>query len=232
MVKPVLARVGYPFEINALWYNAVCIYEKFIDIRKAMNDNIMTEIKDVKGIKEKLSVKLQDFYHHNYVADRFDKEYVHEIRANALIGCALPFRIFTSEQLQKIILTAEIHLLTPYGLRTLSYTDHNFKKKFTGDEEQRSLSRHQGSVWSWLLYPLAAAYVEAYKDLLSGQEIADKLKSYIKNFRNGFIKGHISSVAEIWDGSNPHFPKGCPASSNGVFALYMIELMINELEEK
>ncbi len=230
--KPCHIRKKFPFEINALWYNVVCINEKITDISTALDTKVPKVSVDVTDIKLKLSYKLQNFYHHNYVADRFDDEFLHDIRANALIGCALPFNVFTHEQLQKIVLTAEIHLLTPYGLRTLSYTDHNFRKKFTGDEIQRSLNRYQGSVWSWLLYPLAKTYIKAYEDLLPAVEIADKLKQYIKSFRNGFRKGHISSVAEIWDGSNPHFPKGCPAYSSGVFALYMIELIIKELEEK
>ncbi len=230
--KPWHLRKKFPFEINALWYNAVCINEKIADITTAVDTKVTKVSVDVSDLKSKLSEQLQNFYHHNYIADRYDNEFLHEIRANVLIGSALPFRIFTHEQLQKTVLTAEIHLLTPYGLRTLSYTDHKFRKKFTGDETQRSIARYQGSVWAWLLYPLAVTYVKAYEGLLSGNEIANKLKSYIQSFRNGFIKGHIASVAEIWDGSTPHFPKGSPAYSNGVFALYMIELMIKELEEK
>jgi hypothetical protein len=45
------------------------------------------------------------------------------------------------------------------------------------------------------------------------------------------MKGHIASIAEIWDGDNPHFPKGAPALAMSVAALYNVESFISMLRE-
>jgi glycogen debranching enzyme len=45
------------------------------------------------------------------------------------------------------------------------------------------------------------------------------------------MKGHIASIAEVWDGDAPHFPKGAPAQAWSVAALYNVENYILFLEE-
>ncbi|MCB5253531.1 MAG: hypothetical protein LHW51_11215 [Candidatus Cloacimonetes bacterium] len=46
------------------------------------------------------------------------------------------------------------------------------------------------------------------------------------------MRGHNASVAEVWDGENPHFPKGAPAQAWSVAALYNIETFIESLGVK
>jgi hypothetical protein len=44
------------------------------------------------------------------------------------------------------------------------------------------------------------------------------------------MRGHIATIAEVWDGDHPHFPKGAPAKAISVAALYNIESYIATLK--
>jgi glycogen debranching enzyme len=46
------------------------------------------------------------------------------------------------------------------------------------------------------------------------------------------MRGHIASIAEVWDGDMPHFPKGAPAQAWSVAALYNIETFLESLGVK
>jgi glycogen debranching enzyme len=120
-------------------------------------------------------------------------------------------------------------LYTFYGIRTLSPKDIRFRKKYYGSQRDRDLAYHNGSVWAWLLGPFCGLYVKVYKDEKSPRELALALGDFIGTLRKGFMKGHIASVAEVWDGDAPHFPKGAPAQAWSVAALYNIESYIDSL---
>jgi len=63
----------------------------------------------------------------------------------------------------------------------------------------------------------------------STDELRDDMVFFIWSFRNGFMRGHIASVAEVWDGDIPHFPKGCPAQAWSVAALVETEALIDDI---
>ena len=64
----------------------------------------------------------------------------------------------------------------------------------------------------------------------SPRTMARELTGYVWRFRSAFMRNHISSVAEIWDGLEPDLPKGCPAQAWSVMALLLIERTIKDLE--
>jgi len=121
-------------------------------------------------------------------------------------------------------------LYTSYGIRTLSPKDSRFRKKYYGTQRERDLSYHNGSVWAWLLGPFCGLYLKVYGEEKTNQELADTLSEFVAVLRNSFMRGHIASVAEVWDGESPHFPKGAPAQAWSVAALYNIETFIESLE--
>src|SRR5678810_1068837 len=47
------------------------------------------------------------------------------------------------------------HLLTPFGLRTLDARDPRYLGRCEGTQKKRDRAYHQGTVWPWLLGPLA-----------------------------------------------------------------------------
>jgi len=230
--KAVTPRDGSPVEINALLYNALSAYEKMIeehnDLCTGKNQKMVNNY--YLEIKSKICLSFQKYWFGNYLADRLvGNELIQEIRPNAIIAASLPFsrNLLSVEQMQQLYETAHLELYTPYGLRSLSPKDSKFQKKFIGKTEERDKAYHNGTVWAWLLLPLAHTWLSAYPDKTSHEKI-QQLSSFIEKLRNGYQRGHIASVAEVWDGDKPHFPKGCPAQAWSVSAIYTIEKLIKE----
>ena len=65
------------------------------------------------------------------------------VRPNQVIAIALG--LVSPEQAATALGTISRALLTPYGLRTLSQSDPDYKGQYTGDS-----SYHNGCVWPWL----------------------------------------------------------------------------------
>lgn len=229
---PITPRDGAPVEINALFYNVLCYYELMIE----QYNNVAPESKfyicnnAFINVKENLKDAFSKFWINDYLADRiYHGQPIKEYRPNAIIATSLPFTPLSVDKLQQVYECAHIELFTPYGLRTLSPRDSKFKKKYIGDEAQRDKAYHQGTAWAWLLLPFIKTWMRAYANK-SPLEAKNHISYVIEKFRNGYMKGHIASIAEVWDGEKPHFPKGTPAQAWSVSALYVIENILKDLE--
>jgi predicted glycogen debranching enzyme len=227
--RAITPRTGAPVEINALFYNALCSHKQLVDKYEKKTGDSLLKSKIEKLIKI-IPDSFQKFWIGDYLADRIvDGKPVKEYRPNALIATSLKFPLISTAKMQTIITTASKQLLTPYGLRTLTPRDHRFKKKYLGNVEERDKQYHQGTVWAFLLDFYAQTYINAYQETKTTSEMVNDLVKIVASLRNGFMKGHIRSVAEVWDGDKSHFPKGCPAQAWSVAALYRIEHLINRL---
>ena len=228
--KAVTPRWGAPVEINALWYNALCSYEAMIaEYNKLVNKSIEVK-KEYLKLKDKVKQSFTKFYVDNYLADRLEGEKpILEIRPNAIIAVSLPWPVVDQDQMRKVLETAFAELYTFYGIRTLSPKDARFRKKYYGSQRDRDMAYHNGSAWAWLLGPFCGLYIKVYQKEKSKTELAKALSDFVATLRNGFMRGHIASVAEVWDGDAPHFPKGAPAQAWSVAALYNIESYIDSL---
>lgn len=224
-------RSGAPVEINALWYNAIASYEAMLKEFQAAGYNDYLLNKELIALKEQVQKSFMKFYRMDYLADRLlDDTPVMQIRPNALIALSLPHQIVEKKIMKEVFERAFRELYTFYGIRSLSPQDPAFRKKYLGTQAERDLAYHNGSAWAWLLGPFTGLYLKVYKDEKTPQEIAKALGDFISTLRNGFMRGHIASVAEVWDGDQPHFPKGAPAQAWSVAALYNIESFIDSLE--
>ncbi|MFO7659456.1 MAG: amylo-alpha-1,6-glucosidase [Candidatus Cloacimonadaceae bacterium] len=230
--KAVTPRDGAPVELNALWYNAICCYQDMCLIHNQKSSRKHKVDTDILDYKDKVLSAFQQYWLDDYPADRLigDKP-VREFRPNSLIAASLPWPLFSQEQMQMLFEKSYRELYTFYGIRTLSPKDVRFRKKYYGSQIERDKAYHNGSVWAWLLGAFCGTYLKAYKGIKTEIEIKKDLSEFIGNFRNSFMRGHIGSVAEIWDGDAPHFPKGAPAMAWSVAALYNIETYIAALEE-
>jgi len=230
--KAVTPRWGAPVEINALWYNALSSYEAMCKAYSAMAEEYRPK-QDYLLFKDRVYSSFDKFWTGEYLADRLegDKPII-EIRPNAIIALSLPWSVCSQEIMKKVFKRAKEELLTPYGIRTLSPRDPRFRKKYYGTQVQRDLSYHNGSVWAWLLGAFCGLYLKLYHGVKSNAEMVEEMGSFVKQLRHGFMKGHIASVAEVWDGDKPHFPKGAPAQAWSVAALYNIETYIYSLERR
>lgn len=181
-------RIGKPVEVNALWYNALCCIDYFSnELRKKLNPRY-TKIKE--QIEDYFS---SIFIENGIVLDVADPDDF-SIRPNFILCFSLPFPILTNFKDYKRLVDEE--LLTPYGLRSLSYKDAKFKPKYEGDWYSRDSAYHNGSVWPWL----AGFYITA--SIRSGEKASDLL-NYFKPLYS------MTYLPEIFDGLEPSKPKGC-----------------------
>jgi predicted glycogen debranching enzyme len=232
--KPVTPRNGAPIEVNALLYNALCAFEKMVEEHNSKvntKQNIFTNQAFLEA-KAKIKTSFDKFWIGDYLADRLlGDEQLKEYRPNAIVATSLPFtnQLLTLNKLQQIYETAHAELFTPYGIRSLSPKDSKFNKKYIGVVEERDKAYHQGTVWGWLTLPFVQTWLNAYPNK-SAEEAINHISYIVSKLRNGYKRGHIASVAEVWDGDKPHFPKGCPAQAWSVSALFTIECMIRDLK--
>lgn len=228
--KAVTPRDGAPVEINALWYNALCCYEAMCESYRESTGVGYLPQEQYSLLKEQVKASFEKFWMEDYLADRLlGDEQIRQIRPNAILALSLPWPVIDKDRMKQVFLRAEEELFTPYGLRTLSPKDPLYHKKYYGTQAQRDLANHNGSTRAWLLGAFCGLALKIYRDELDDQSLAEKLGAYVQTFRNSIRKGHIASLAEIWDAENPHFPKGAPAQAASVAALYNIETFIATL---
>lgn len=225
----VTPRMGKPVEIQALWYNALCIYSELLKLNK---ENKTAKEFFVKAEQTKQSFN-QLFWFENgkYLYDVIDESGKADssLRPNQLFAISLPFALIDDGKKVKAILKAvEENLYTPVGLRTLPANDERYIKTYGGDQWHRDSSYHQGTVWSWLL----GAYVDAIMKVKS-TKASEQAKKVITAFTYHLNEGCIGSVSEIFDADAPHHPRGCIAQAWGVAEVLRVikeyELMSNTL---
>lgn len=234
---PITPRYGKCVEINALWYNALCACVALAEragvssSEKLKHARFHLTIGEVTKSIEKLEHSAAAFITPQGLADRIeDGKIFDELRPNALIAVSLPFKLWEHDIVQRVWEYSRHELFTPYGIRTLSPAHSAFKKKYIGDQKMRDMAYHNGTVWAWLLSPFVHTYYDIFKSEKTPDELREDIIFFIWSFRNGFMRGHIASVAEVWDGDIPHFPKGCPAQAWSVAALVEAEALIDAIK--
>lgn len=214
--KPVTPRIGCPVEINALWYNAIMFS---IDLaRRAKDESFVKEW-------ESLPPKIQESFlaafwdpQKGYLADVADGTKTDwSIRPNQVIAVSMEYSMLTPEIKNAVISVIERDLLTPRGLRTLSPTNENYKGIYKGNQEQRDMAYHQGTVWPWLLEHFCEGYMNLHKE--SGLGFLERL---INNFEPVMTELGIGTIPEIFDGDPPHRARGAISQAWSVAALLRI----------
>ena len=202
----VTPRYGKAIEINALWYNAICF---MIDLNKKFNIEYYAYEK-IKEKIEKTFIKTFWCKETNYFYDYiYGEERNKQIRPNGVIALSLPYSLVNKEIGKKALETVFKQLYTPYGLRSLSNLDVEFRGEYKGNLYERDMSYHQGSVWSWLIGPI----ITATKRYLNDTRLCEKM---IEPFKNHLNDSCVLGISEIFDGKNPYNPRGAYAQAWGV----------------
>jgi predicted glycogen debranching enzyme len=148
--KPVTPRHGFPVEINALWYNAVCFA---LDL--AENNNDKDFIKNWEYIPDMIQLSFNEYFwdeDKKYLADFVTYDYKDfTIRPNQLFACSLPYTPISELKRERILETGRKFLLTPKGIRSLTPHHPDYKGVCVGNQEQRDLAYLHGTGWPWLL---------------------------------------------------------------------------------
>ena len=133
----VTPRHGKPVEINALWYNALKIMEELCE--KFEDDSL--EYRELScRVKESFNNKFWN-EEKNCLYDVVDKN-DDKIRPNQIWAVSLPFAVLDREKEKKIVGAVYKHLYATYGLRSLSFMDKDYKKKYIGKLIDRDSAYH------------------------------------------------------------------------------------------
>ena len=136
---------------------------------------------------------------------------VAKLRPNQIFAVSLPFGLLERAQQQAVVRIVERELLTPVGLRTLDRGDPDYKPRYQGSPFERDGAYHQGTVWPWLMGPFIDAYLAAFGN--SKTNLAYCRNLILKLEAEAAESGCVGSIAEIYDGDEPRYPRGCPAQA-------------------
>lgn len=214
-------RHGKPVEINAYWYNALCIMDIFAKLlNKQENYNILAE-KVKKSFQEKFW-NSQKGCLKDVLSDTYADE---QIRCNQIWAVSMPFSLLSEEQERQVVDVVFEKLYTPYGLRTLEKSDIEFHGTYGGEQIERDLAYHQGTVW---VFPLGAYYLSYLKTRKYSKEAMDKVEDQLEMLESAMRYGCVGQLPEIYDGENPSISKGCFAQAWSVGEILRVYHILEE----
>lgn len=201
----VTPRTGKAVEINALWYNALKIIS-FL----AREIDLSNESNVYHSLAQKVSKSFNKVFWYDdgqYLYDYIDGDARNNaIRPNQVFAVSLPYSMLMPDRMRKVLKIVKEHLLTPYGLRSLSPLDKDYIGSYCGNVYARDRAYHQGTVWAWLIGPYISACAKAYA---GNKDVLQSIKElFFPFYEHLFISG-VGTVSEIFDGDPPHTPRGC-----------------------
>ena len=201
----VTPRRGKPVEINALWYNALRLlsdWRRQIQITDG-------ELEALAQLTKRSFNQRFWFEGGGYLFDIVDGESGDDAscRPNQVLSFALRHPVLDESRWAAVLGVVSERLLTPYGLRTLEKTHPDFRAQYFGDLRARDAAYHQGTVWAWLIGPFIDAWLRVHPD---GREQA---RMFLSAFSGHLDDACIGTISEIFDGTEPHAPRGCVAQA-------------------
>jgi predicted glycogen debranching enzyme len=206
----VTPRRGKPVEIQALWYNALCIMEEFA--RRFGDEASQKRYRNMAAMANWAFNRL--FWNEN---EQCLYDVVNggapdaSIRPNQILAVSLPYTMLSPDRARLVVEKVREHLLTPYGLRTLAPSDPQYRGRYSGGPVERDGAYHQGTVWPWLIGPFITAYVKVNGASDAARRQAGEWLLPLQDHL--FSDAALGQISEIFDGDAPHRPAGCVAQA-------------------
>ena len=201
-------RHGKPVEINAYWYNALRIMEQFSGSMSSADgqDYVALAEQVKKSFSEQFWLEEEGYLKDVVSGTKSDRQ----IRCNQIWAVSMPFTMLTREQEEKVVQTVWEKLYTPYGLRTLAPEDEEFHPYYGGEQLERDLAYHQGTVW---VFPLGAYYLAYLKVHDNSKEAKETVRRRLEVMESALREGCVGQLPEIYDGENQTVSRGCFAQA-------------------
>lgn len=202
----VTPRRGKAVEINALWYNALCLLERWT----RRFGRATAEVWAAHAARARESFNRRFWYDEGgYLYDVVDgaEGDSDECRPNQIFAISLPHPVLDRARWASVLGVVEERLLTPCGLRSLAPGSGHYAPRYFGALRERDAAYHQGTVWAWLIGPWIDAWRKLHPDDIAGtRRWLGALLDHLDQFGVGFI-------AEIFDAEPPYTPRGCIAQA-------------------
>jgi len=201
----VTPRRGKPVEVQALWYNALRLMALWAEQLGERSDRWI----EMAQQTETSFHQRYWFSPGGYLYDVVDGERGEDssLRPNQIFALSLRFPILRQERWQPVVDAVRDHLLTPFGLRTLSPDHPDYKPAYSGDLRARDAAYHQGTVWAWLIGHYVDAYLRVYGDKAKAHSLLTAFRSHLMN------DAGIGTISEIFDAEPPYRSRGCIAQA-------------------
>ena len=205
----VTPRHGKPVEIQALWYNALCIMQ-----------NLASRFKDraaEKCYRDMAAVARRSFnrlFWNEKLGCLYDVVNGGppdpSLRPNQIFAVSLPHSMLSQDLARRVVEKVEEHLLTPFGLRTLAPSDPRYRGSYAGGPSERDGAYHEGTVWPWLLGPFLTAYIKVNR---RSEEARRQAQAWLRPLESHLAQAGLGHISEIFEGDMPHRPCGCIAQA-------------------
>jgi predicted glycogen debranching enzyme len=202
----VTPRRGKAVELNALWYNALCLAHTWTE-RHGGGEGL-----DLAGHAARAHDSFNRRFWYDaggYLYDVVDGEHGDDpsCRPNQVLAISLPHPVLDPARWPAVMQIVRDRLLTPFGLRSLAPGDPEYKARYYGDLRARDAAYHQGTVWAWLIGP----YIDAALKLPDTDRQA--LRTLLTSFDHHLDEACVGQISEVFDAEPPYVPRGCIAQA-------------------
>jgi predicted glycogen debranching enzyme len=202
----VTPRRGKAVELNALWYNALCLLLSWTQ-RYGGGERL-----DLAGRASRAYASFNERFWYDgggYLYDVVDGPGGNETccRPNQVFAIALPHPVLAGDRWAPVMKVVRERLLTPVGLRSLAPGESEYKARYYGDLRARDAAYHQGTVWAWLIGP----YIDAALKLPDTDRAG--LRDLLAGFDGQLDDACVGQISEVFDAEAPFLPRGCVAQA-------------------
>jgi predicted glycogen debranching enzyme len=224
----VTPRRGKAVEINALWYNALRLMEKW-SVRWGETPSAERYGQMAQRARESFNRKFW-YQEGAYLYDIVECEDGCDdaCRPNQIFAVSLEHPVAEKKMWEPVVQKVKDTLLTPFGLRSLAAGHPSYKTRYQGDLRTRDAAYHQGTIWSWLIGPFIDAWLKVHPDAVSeAREFLDGLIGHLN-------EACIGQVSEVFNAEEPFVPAGCIAQAWGMAELLrsLIKTDVDEAQER
>jgi predicted glycogen debranching enzyme len=203
----VTPRRGKAVEINALWYNALRLLERWL--REEGDED---GAQPIGGLADRARASFNERFWYtegDYLYDIVDGPSGDDsaCRPNQLLAVSLDNPVLDERRWAAVVETVRQRLLTPVGLRSLAPGHPDYKPTYHGDLRTRDAAYHQGTVWGWLIGPMVDAWLRVHPNDRAGA------RRLLDGFADHLSEACVGSVSEIFDAEEPYTPRGCVAQA-------------------
>jgi len=222
--RAVTPRYGKAVEVNALWYNALCVGAELSQRFAGSPEGYGSRSEKVRRAFEEVFWCDECGCLYDYVAgDIVDSR----LRPNQILAVSLPHSVLEKAKWESVLEVVSEHLYTPYGLRTLAPSELDYRGRYEGPEEARDEAYHQGTVWAWLLGPFYETYLKVHDH---SRHARRKVGEALSVWEGHLREAGLGQVSEVFNGDSPHLAGGCIAQAWSVAELLRISRMVSETD--
>jgi predicted glycogen debranching enzyme len=215
----VTPRHGKPVEVNALFYNALRLMERWAGV---LQDG--PAVGRYRDLANRTAASFERAFWNpakNCLYDVLLPEGPDDrVRPNQLLALSLFFPLLGVQQRLAVLERVEAELLTPLGLRTLSPSEPGYRPAYQGGPAERDAAYHQGLVWPWLVGP----FVDACLSLRGNtHETRQRCLSLLRGLEVHLVEaGCLGSISECFEAEAPFRPVGAPAQAWSVGEVFRV----------